>query len=69
MSADNSARSVGRAVGVDRVRARQRVLYRSAERQPERRFHALHDKVARGDVRWRAWAEVRANGVLPASMA
>ena len=61
MSADVSARSVSRAQGVDRVRALQRVLYRCAKQDEDRRFHALHDKVARSDVLRRAWGEVRAN--------
>jgi RNA-directed DNA polymerase len=52
MSADRSASSVGRAEGPDRVRALQRVLHRSAKQDPERRFHALFDKVARSDVMW-----------------
>jgi group II intron reverse transcriptase/maturase len=65
MSAETKARSVSHATGVDRVRALQRVLYRSAKQDPERRFHALHDKVARGDVLERAWAEVRANRGSP----
>jgi RNA-directed DNA polymerase len=56
-----SARSVSRAQGVDRVRALQRVLYRCAKQDEDRRFHALYDKVARSDVLWRAWGEVRAN--------
>jgi RNA-directed DNA polymerase len=56
-----SARSVSRAQGVDRVRALQRVLYRYAKQNEDRRFHALYDKVARSDVLWRAWGEVRAN--------
>jgi group II intron reverse transcriptase/maturase len=56
-----SARSVSRAKGVDRVRALQRVLYRCAKQDQDRRFHALYDKVARSDVLWRAWGEVRAN--------
>src|SRR5215217_4933928 len=61
VSADLKARSVSRAKGVDRVRALQRVLYRCAKQDRDRRFHALFDKVARSDVLWRAWGEVRAN--------
>jgi RNA-directed DNA polymerase len=61
MSAELSARSVVRAEGVDRVRALQRVLYRCAKQDRDRRFHALFDKVARSDVMLRAWGEVRAN--------
>jgi group II intron reverse transcriptase/maturase len=60
-----SARSVSRAKGVDRVRALQRVLYRCAKQDRDRRFHALFDKVARGDVMRRAWGEVRANRGAP----
>lgn len=65
MSAERSARSVSRTDGVDRVRALQRVLYRSAKQLPDRRFHALYDKVARSDVLERAWGEVRANRGAP----
>jgi RNA-directed DNA polymerase len=61
VSADVSARSISRAKGVDRVRALQRVLYRCAKQDRDRRFHALFDKVARSDVMRRAWGEVRAN--------
>jgi RNA-directed DNA polymerase len=64
MSAE-SARSVSRAKGVDRVRALQRVLYRCAKQDQDRRFHALYDKVARSDVLWRAGGEVRANHGAP----
>jgi group II intron reverse transcriptase/maturase len=61
MSAEKKARSVSRAEGVDRVRALQRVLYRCAKQDRDRRFHALFDKVARSDVMEKAWGEVRAN--------
>jgi len=53
-----SARSVSHAQGVDRVRALQRVLYRCAKQDKDRRFRALHDKVARSDVPRRTWAGV-----------
>ncbi len=65
MSASRLASSVRPAGGRDRVRALQRVLYRSAKQDPERRFHALFDKVARSDVMWRAWDDVRANKGAP----
>ncbi len=65
MSAGSTAISVRRAVGPDRVRALQRGLYRSAKQDPERRFHALFDKVARSDVMWQAWRDVRANKGAP----
>lgn len=60
-----SARSVSHADGVDRVRALQRVLYRCAKQDQDRRFHVLYDKVARSDVMRRAWREVRANRGAP----
>ena len=65
MSAVNPARSVSRAKGVDRVRALQRVLYRCAKQDRDRHFHAVYDKVARSDVLWKAWGEVRANRGAP----
>jgi RNA-directed DNA polymerase len=37
----------------------QHTLYRAAKADPGRRFHALHDKVLRRDVMWRAWVQVR----------
>jgi retron-type reverse transcriptase len=43
----------------------QRVLYRSAKQDPTRRFHALYCHVARSDILWRAWGDVRANRGAP----
>jgi len=45
----------------DKVRELQRTLYRAAKADPQRRFHALYDKVHRRDVLGRAWELVRAN--------
>jgi len=59
------ARSTRKAERLEASRALQRVLYRSAEQDPNRRFHALYDKVARSDVLARAWGEVRANRGAP----
>jgi RNA-directed DNA polymerase len=61
MSAEQSARTVRQASGLDPVRALQRVLYRSAKQHPKRRFHALYDKLTRSDVMWRAWVDVATN--------
>jgi RNA-directed DNA polymerase len=47
---------------IDAARRLQRALYRAAKASPERRFHALYDKVYREDILARAWGEVRANG-------
>ena len=41
---------------LDAVRALQHALYRAANADPERRFHALYDKVHRRDVLGRAWS-------------
>jgi RNA-directed DNA polymerase len=46
---------------VDKVRRLQRRLWVAAKRSPERRFHALYDRIFRGDVLEEAWRRVRAN--------
>ena len=40
---------------VDKVRQLQRRLWAAAKRAPKRRFHALYDRIYRGDVLWEAW--------------
>ena len=59
-----SSAAVG-SVQLDPVRALQHTLYRAAKADPGRRFHALWDKVYRGDVLWRAWVAVFRNGGAP----
>ncbi len=51
----------GRRTPIDNVRKLQRKLWVAAKRRPGRRFHALYDRVYRGDVLWEAWRRVRAN--------
>jgi RNA-directed DNA polymerase len=45
----------------DKVRKLQRCLFTVAKRQKERRFHALYDRIWRGDVLLEAWKRVRSN--------
>lgn len=44
-----------------KVRGLQRRLWAAAKQSEERRFHALYDRIHRGDVLWEAWGRVRAN--------
>lgn len=46
---------------VDKVRELQRQLFMAAKRSRGRRFHALFDRICRGDVLAEAWKRVRAN--------
>jgi RNA-directed DNA polymerase len=54
------ASGIGRADAVN-VRQLQRKLWAAARQSPERRFHALYDRVHRGDVLWEAWYRVKEN--------
>ena len=47
--------------GFGKVRELQRKLWAAAKQSAERRFHALYDRVHRGDVLWEAWRRVLAN--------
>ena len=44
-----------------KVRQLQQRLGEAAKQQPERRFHALYDRVYRRDVLWEAWKRVKRN--------
>jgi len=44
-----------------KVRRLQRALYVTAKRSRKRRFHALYDRICRGDVLAEAWERVKAN--------
>jgi RNA-directed DNA polymerase len=46
---------------VGKVRELQRKLWAAAKQSEERRFHALYDRVHRGDVLWEAWRRVLRN--------
>ena len=56
MTTDGSLR------GSTRVQAFQHLLHAKAMEEPDRRFHALVDKVWRMDFLWEAWRLVRRNG-------
>jgi group II intron reverse transcriptase/maturase len=45
----------------EQVRKLQERLWDAAKRSPERRFHALYDRIYRSDVLWEAWRRVRSN--------
>ena len=48
--------------GSEKVRKLQTVLHAKAKEEPDRRFHALIDKVWREDLLAEAWRRVRRNG-------
>jgi RNA-directed DNA polymerase len=48
-------------VSTVKVRELQCKLWAAAKQSPERRFHALYDRIHRGDVLWEAWERVREN--------
>jgi group II intron reverse transcriptase/maturase len=46
---------------MEKVRELQRGLFRAAKRSRNRRFHALYDRIRRGDVLAEAWRRVKSN--------
>jgi len=60
-SADPSSEMVQLVASGGDVRELQRTLWACAKRSPERRFHALYDRIWRSDVLREAWKRVRKN--------
>ena len=61
MTGRSGSNSPGGRESTDNVRQLQRRLWVAAKRSPERRFHALLDRIYRRDVLWEAWRRVKAN--------
>jgi RNA-directed DNA polymerase len=58
---NNPAKSDSKGEAFAKARELQRGLYVAAKRQPERRFHALYDRIWRSDVLLEAWERVKSN--------
>src|SRR5258706_727395 len=58
---NNPANSDSEGQPFVKARELQRGLYVAAKRQPERRFHALYDRIWRSDVLLEAWKRVKSN--------
>lgn len=52
---------VGGSASTGKVRKLQNTLWAAAKQSEDRRFHALYDRIYRGDVLWEAWERVRRN--------
>jgi group II intron reverse transcriptase/maturase len=61
MSGRTGTNSPGGPPPIDKGRQLQRRLWVAAKRSPERRFHALMDRIWRDDVLREAWQRVRRN--------
>ena len=62
MTGRTGSNSPGRRRSLDNVQQLQRRLWAAAKQSPERRFHALYDRIWRRDVLQEAWTRVRRNG-------
>jgi group II intron reverse transcriptase/maturase len=61
MTGKSGSNSPGRRKANDNVRQLQRRLWAAAKQSPERRFHALYDRMSRPDVLDEAWKRVKKN--------
>jgi RNA-directed DNA polymerase len=61
MTGESGSNHPHRHPPMDKVRQLQRRLWVAAKRSPERRFHALMDRIWRSDVLWEAWRRVKRN--------
>jgi RNA-directed DNA polymerase len=61
MTGKTGSNNPGGRKPAEKVRGLQRCLYVAAKRQPGRRFHALFDRICRGDVLQEAWKRVKRN--------
>jgi group II intron reverse transcriptase/maturase len=61
MTGETGSNSPGRRKANDNVRQLQRRLWAAAKQSPERRFHALYDRMWRRDVLDEAWKRVKRN--------
>ena len=61
MPGRSGANSPGGDIASDKVRQLQRRLWVAAKRSPERRFHALMDRIWRPDILQEAWRRVKRN--------
>src|SRR6266498_1507899 len=61
VAGDGAAAGERLVPSVVKVRELQRKLWAAAKQSSGRRFHALFDRVHRGDVLWEAWERVRKN--------
>ena len=68
MTGQTGSNSPGGPPSTDKVRQLQRRLWVAAKRSPERRFHALMDRMWRRDVLHEAWRRVKRNRGARASI-
>lgn len=61
MACESGPNFPGGRESVAKVRQLQQRLGEAAKQQPERRFHALFDRIYRRDVLWEAWKRVKRN--------